>query len=104
MQKETTDATTDPSQKTNSAHSPLYRNFIHVMAFVVFGPVMGLLVDPRNKVSNGRYLVTGFLLFITLLNLFVMPRLESGRRIAREGESLAFPLLAGWVLYPLSLA
>ncbi len=74
------------------------------MAFVIFAPVMGLLADPRNKVTNGRYLVIGFFFFITLLNLLVLPRLESGRRIARSDESLAFPLMTGWVLYPLALA
>jgi len=90
--------------ETPSAHSPLYRNFVHAGAFVVFGPVFGMLADPRNKVTHGRYVVIGFFLFITLVNLLILPRLESGRRIARPGESLAFPLMTGWVLYPLALA
>jgi uncharacterized protein (TIGR00297 family) len=87
-----------------STHSPLYRNLVHAGAFVLFGPVFGMLVDPRNKVTHGRAVVIGFFIFITIVNLLVLPRLESGRRIARPGESLAFPLFTGWVLYPLTLA
>ena len=75
------------------------RNLIHAAAFVIFAPVLGALADPRNKVPHATEIVVGFLLLVTLLNFFVLPRLETGKRIARPGERVA-----GLVFYPFSLA
>lgn len=85
---------------TESAHSPSYRNFVHAGVFLVFGPPLGLLADPRNHVAWGRSFVVAFLLLVTLFNMLVLPRLPSGKRIARPGEGF----VTGQWLYTLSLA
>ncbi|HYG75773.1 MAG TPA: DUF92 domain-containing protein [Planctomycetota bacterium] len=83
-----------------SDHWPLYRNFVHFGAFVIFAPILGWLADPHNRARPGNGAVVAFLLLVTVLNMFVLPRLESGRRIARPNE----PFVTGQWLYPLSLA
>jgi len=82
------------------AHWPLYRNFIHFAAFAAFAPILGWMADPRNQARPGNSAVVTFLLFITVLNSVVLPKLESGKRIARPNESA----INGQWLYPFSLA
>jgi len=81
-------------------HSPGFRNLVHFGAFVLFAPVLGALADTRNHVANGRWIVVGFLLVITFLNIVVLPHLASGKSITRPGEKL----IGGLRLYPFSLA
>ena len=81
-------------------HSPLFRNFVHVGAFLIFFIPFGMLLDPRNKVAHAQAVVVGFMIFVTVFNILVLPRLESGKRIARPGEEF----VNGQWLYPLSLA
>jgi uncharacterized protein (TIGR00297 family) len=85
---------------TDPIHSPAFRNLVHVGAFVIFAPLFGLLADPRNKIAHGHYYVVGYMLFITLLNIFLLPHLKSGKLIARPGEGF----IAGQWLYPAALA
>jgi uncharacterized protein (TIGR00297 family) len=81
-------------------HSPLLRNAVHAGAFLLCFVPFGMLVDPRNTVAHGRSFVVGFMIFVTLFNIFILPRLESGKRIARPGEGF----VTGQWLYPASLA
>ncbi|HEY3320695.1 MAG TPA: DUF92 domain-containing protein [Planctomycetota bacterium] len=99
--------TTNHSSPTTQ-HSPLYRNFVHFSAFVVFAPVLGWLADPRNHVPHAREKVAGFLVLITLVNLLILPRTSSGRLIRRGGQGRPRYFGEGadngpW-LYPLTLA
>ena len=82
-----------------TSQSPALRNAIHFGAFVLFAGPLGALVDPRNKVAHGRSIVVGFLAFVTLLNLFLMPHVSTGKRILWTGEKL----ITGVALYPFSL-
>lgn len=83
-----------------SVHSPLLRNAVHASAFFLCIIPLGALADPRTKTSCGATVVIGTLLFIAAFNVLVLPRLESGRRIRRPGESV----FGGILLYPLTLA
>jgi len=59
-----------------------------------------MLVDPRNRVAHGQAVIVGFMLFVTVFNILILPRLESGKRITRPQEGF----VNGQWLYPLSLA
>jgi len=90
----------DMPAATESRHSPDYRNVVHAGAFVLFAPLLGILADPRNGIQHGRWVVVGFMLCVTLWNILILPRQESGRVIRRPGESW----VSGTWMYPLSLA
>src|SRR5687768_213320 len=81
-------------------HSPGYRNFVHAGAFVLFALPLGMLVDPRNHVPNGRTWVIAIVLMITVINMVVLPLVPSGKLIARPGEGF----ITGQWLYPFALA
>jgi len=67
---------------------------------VVFAVPIGALVDPRNNVRYGVQIVIGFMLLVTLLNAFLLPRLPAGKAIARPNASW----IRGEWLYPFALA
>jgi uncharacterized protein (TIGR00297 family) len=81
-------------------HSADYRNVVHLTAFLLFAPLLGIIAAPRNAVPHGRWIVVGFMLCITVWNLLILPHQESGKVIRRADE--------GWVsgtwMYPLALA
>lgn len=81
-------------------HSPDYRNVVHAMAFVLFAPLLGILVDPRNTIPHGRTITVVFMFCVTLWNLFILPRQKSGRIIRRPNETW----ISGTWIYPLALA
>lgn len=88
------------SAPTEPRHSPDYRNVVHAGAFVLFAPLLGILIDGRNAIPHGRWIVVGFMLCVTLWNLLILPRQESGRVIRRPGETW----ISGTWMYPLALA
>lgn len=81
-------------------HSALLRNGVHAGVFFLIAIPLGMLADPRNGASDGRYWSAGIMFAIAIFNLLILPHLDTGKRIARPGEGIT----TGLWLYPLAVS
>jgi uncharacterized protein (TIGR00297 family) len=81
-------------------HSPLLRNGIHLAVFLLIAVPLGAVADPRTGPANGRMIAAGILFLIAVFNIAILPRLHTGKQLARPDEGF----VNGLWLYPLSLS
>ena len=91
---------TPTDSNPDSVHSPLLRNGVHALVFILLAFPLGALAQDNHLGGRGHLYSAGILFLIAVFNLVVLPHLETGKRLARPGEGR----INGLWLYPLTLS